>query len=151
MFAWHLLLCTFYTFQFYFLHIMHMCVCGFIYLFIDLHFFHISLCLCSSSFNFSFEHFFFPQVTGMLSIASPITLPFQKVCANFHVVDITISLTCGVYCNAYRSKSMIQKLGFFPGSIVTNDELVLLTIEGKWLETIVHMTKSKFLDITCPK
>jgi hypothetical protein len=28
---------------------------------------------------------------------------------------------------------------------------MLLTIEGKWLETIVHMMKSKFLDLLCPK
>jgi hypothetical protein len=28
---------------------------------------------------------------------------------------------------------------------------MLLTIEGKWLEAIVHMTKSKFLDLPCPK
>ncbi len=46
---------------------------------------------------------------------------------------------------------MIQKLSFFRGSIATNDEFVLLTIEGKWLEAIVHMTESKFLDIPCPK
>jgi hypothetical protein len=42
---------------------------------------------------------------------------------------------------------MIQKLGFLCGSITTNDELVLLTIEGKWLETIVHMIESKILDL----
>jgi hypothetical protein len=34
---------------------------------------------------------------------------------------------------------MVQKLGFLCGSIVTNDEHVLLTIESKWLEVIVHM------------
>jgi hypothetical protein len=28
---------------------------------------------------------------------------------------------------------------------------VLLTIEGKWLEAIVHMTKSEFLDLLHPK
>ncbi len=28
-----------------------------------------------------------------------------------------------------------------------NDEHVLLTIEGKWLEAIVHMTKFEFLDL----
>ncbi len=46
---------------------------------------------------------------------------------------------------------MIQKSGFLHGSIATNDELVLLTIEGKWLEAIMHMTASKFLDLLCPK
>ncbi len=46
---------------------------------------------------------------------------------------------------------MVQKLGFLHGSIATNDELVLLTIEGKWLETIVHMTESEFLDLPCPQ
>jgi hypothetical protein len=28
---------------------------------------------------------------------------------------------------------------------------VLLTIEGKWLETIVHMTSFEFLNLPCPK
>jgi hypothetical protein len=87
----------------------------------------------------------------MLSIASLVAPPFQKVCANCHVKEVTIFPTCGVYCNVYRSKSTIQKLGFFRGSIATNDEHVLLIVEGKWLEAIVHMTKFKFLDIPPPK
>jgi len=48
-------------------------------------------------------------------------------------------------------KSIVQKLGFLRGSIVTNDELVLLTIEGKWLEAIVAMRKFEFLDLFRPK
>jgi hypothetical protein len=28
---------------------------------------------------------------------------------------------------------------------------VLLTIEGKWLEVVVHMIESKFLDLSLPK
>jgi hypothetical protein len=72
--------------------------------------------------------------------ASPITHPFQKVSRNCHVANVTISPTGGVYCNTCHSKSTIQKLGFFHSSIATNDELVLFTIKGKWLETIVHMT-----------
>jgi hypothetical protein len=32
-----------------------------------------------------------------------------------------------------------------------NDELVLLTIESKWFEAIIHMTKFEFLDLPCPK
>jgi hypothetical protein len=77
---------------------------------------------------------------GMLSIPNLVMLPFQKVCRNCHVVDVAISPTGGVYCNAYHSKSMVQKLSFLRGSITTNDELVLLIIEGKWFEAIVHMT-----------
>jgi hypothetical protein len=46
---------------------------------------------------------------------------------------------------------MVQKLGFLCGSIVTNDEHVLLTIEGKWLEAIAHMKKIEFLDLLCTK
>jgi len=48
-------------------------------------------------------------------------------------------------------KSKIQKSGFFPDFVVTNDEPMLLSIENKWLETIVHMAKSEFLDLLCPK
>jgi hypothetical protein len=86
----------------------------------------------------------------MLSINSLDALPFQKVCGNCHVTDFTIFLIGGVY-NDYCSNSMVQKLSFLRGSIGTNDELMLLTIEGKWLEAIVHMTKSKFLDLPCSK
>jgi len=78
---------------------------------------------------------------------NPVTPPFQKVCGNCRVVDVTISITCGVYYTTCHSKSMVQKLSFLHGSTATNDEHVLLTIESKWLETIVHMTKSKFLDL----
>jgi hypothetical protein len=77
--------------------------------------------------------------------------PLQKVRGNCHVTNITISLTCGVYCKDNHSKSMVIKLGFLHGSIATNDEPVLLIIEGKWLEAILHMTKFKFLDLLCPK
>jgi len=66
------------------------------------------------------------------------------------VLDVIIFPMGGVHCNAC-SKSTIQKLGFFCGSIATNDELVLLTIENKWFKAIVHMKKSKFLDLSCPK
>jgi hypothetical protein len=48
-------------------------------------------------------------------------------------------------------KSTIQKSGFFPDSVATNDEPMLLNIEDKWLETIVHTAKSEFLDLLCPK
>ncbi len=44
-----------------------------------------------------------------------------------------------------------QQLGFLCGSIATNDEHVLLTIEGKWLEAIMHMTKFEFLYLNHPK
>jgi hypothetical protein len=65
---------------------------------------------------------------------------------NCHVTNVIISPAGGVHCNVYHSKSMVQKFGFFRGSIATNDELVLLTIEGKWLE-VMHMIESKFLDL----
>ncbi len=78
-------------------------------------------------------------------------LPFQKICGNYHVTNVTTSPTGGIYYNACRSKSTIQKLDFLHGSITTNDEHVLLIIEGKWLETIVYMTKSEFLDLLRPK
>jgi hypothetical protein len=90
-------------------------------------------------------------MTKVLSIANIVALPFQKVCANFHVVDVTIFPTSGVYYNICHSKSTIKKLGFFRGSITTNDEHVLLIVESKRLEAIVHTKKSIFLDIPRPK
>ncbi len=56
-----------------------------------------------------------------------------------------------VHCNTCHSKSMVQKLGFLRGSIITNDEPLLLTIEGKWLQAIVHIIESEFLDLPCTK
>ncbi len=44
-----------------------------------------------------------------------------------------------------------SKLGFLCGSIATNDEHVLLTIEGKWLEVIMHIAESQFLNLRCSK
>jgi hypothetical protein len=40
---------------------------------------------------------------------------------------------------SFCSKSKIQKLNFLHSLIATNDELVLLTIEDKWFETIVRI------------
>jgi hypothetical protein len=40
-------------------------------------------------------------------------------------------------------KSKIEKINFLCAFIATNNEHVLLTIEGKWMEAIVHMTNSK--------
>jgi hypothetical protein len=79
-------------------------------------------------------------VIGVLSITSYVAPPFQKVCGNCHVLDITISPIGGVYYNICNLKSTVQKLGFLHGSSATNDEPVLLIIKGKWLKTIVRMT-----------
>jgi hypothetical protein len=43
-----------------------------------------------------------------------------------------------------------SKIRLFCGSIATNDELVLLTIGGKYFEAIMHMTKYEFLDLPHP-
>jgi hypothetical protein len=86
-----------------------------------------------------------------LSIISPIVPPFQKKCGSCHVLDVIISPMGGVYCNDCCSKSVVQKLGFLPGSIITNDEPMLLTIENKWFEAIVHMIEFEFLDLLHPK
>jgi len=90
-------------------------------------------------------------VIGVLFIPSLVVLPFQKKFGNCHVVDATIFPASGVYYNTYQSKSMVQKLGFLCGFIAINDELVLLTIKGKRIEAIVHMTESEFLDLLHPK
>jgi hypothetical protein len=40
---------------------------------------------------------------------------------------------------------------FLWDSITTKDESILLTIEGKWLEVVVHMIEFEFLNLTHPK
>ncbi len=127
---------------------MCMCVHGFISFLIDLLFFHIfPMFMFIFIYLFIWTYYPFFQVTKVLSIISPFVLPFQKKCGNCHVADVTISPMGGVYYNACCSNSTIQKLNFLHASIITHDELVLLIIEGKWLETIVYMTKLKFLDL----
>jgi hypothetical protein len=90
-------------------------------------------------------------MTKVLSIVSLIALPFQKVCGNCHVIDVIISPIGGGHCNACCSKSMVQKLSFIYSSIAPNDEFVLLTINSKWFEIIVHLKKIEFLNLLRPK
>ncbi len=90
--------------------------------------------------------FFFFEVIGVLSIISVVAPPFQKKIENCHVAHVIISQMGGVHCNVCHSKSMVQNSSFLHDSITTNDEHVLLTIEGKWFKTIVHITKVEFLD-----
>jgi hypothetical protein len=56
-----------------------------------------------------------------------------------------------VHCKVCHSTSKVHKISFLQGSIVTNDGPILLTIKGKWFETIVHMTKFEFLNLVRPK
>jgi hypothetical protein len=90
-------------------------------------------------------------MTKVLSITSPVTPSFQKVCGNCHVPYVIIFPTSGVHYNVCCSKSIVQKLNYLHDSITTNDEPMLLTIEGKWLEVIAHMIEFEFLDLPCPK
>jgi hypothetical protein len=78
-------------------------------------------------------------------IAHPTAPPFQKFCGNYCLIDIIISLIGDVYSNACCSKSKAVKSEFMCATIITNEEPMLLTIKGKWLEAIVHMTKFVFL------
>jgi len=70
---------------------------------------------------------------------------FQNFCGNDYLINIIISPTRDVYCNACCSKSKVVKFKFLRATITTNKEPMLLTIKGKWLEAIVHMTKFRFL------
>ncbi len=131
---------------------MYIYMCAWFYLFLDWSTFcpHFIVFMFICLFTFSIDFFF--QVTGVLSIVSLVAFPFQKVCENCHVMDVIISPTCGVHCNlSFKINSSISFL-FFCGSIATNDEPMLLTIEGKWFETIMHiMTKFRFLYVFHPK
>jgi mRNA-degrading endonuclease HigB of HigAB toxin-antitoxin module len=52
-----------------------------------------------------------------------------------------------VHYNAYCSKPKVHKSNFLWGSITTNDNVILLTIEGNWLEIIAHMIEFEFLNL----
>jgi hypothetical protein len=42
-----------------------------------------------------------------------------------------------------------ESMPLLHGSIITNDERMLITIDGKWLEAFVHITKTIFLNLPC--
>jgi hypothetical protein len=54
-------------------------------------------------------------------------------------VDVIIPSIGNVHYNACCLQSKVQKSSFFSWFIATNDEHVLLTIEGEWFKVIVHM------------
>jgi hypothetical protein len=56
-----------------------------------------------------------------------------------------------VHYNVCCSKSKVHKLGFLWSFIATTNEPILFTIEGKWLEVIVHITKFEFLNLAHSK
>jgi len=92
------------------------------------------------------------HVIRVLFITNLATLPFQKMCGNRHVtLNVIICSTCDVHCNVCHSKSKVHKSSFLWGSIATNDGHILLTIKGKWLETVVHMIEIEFLNLAHPK
>jgi hypothetical protein len=56
-----------------------------------------------------------------------------------------------VHYDVCRSKSKVHKSSFLPGFTATNDGPILLTIEGKWLEVVMHIIKFEFLNLFHPK
>jgi hypothetical protein len=84
----------------FFLFTYYVYVCALFYFFLDWStFFHILFCSCSYvHLPFQFN-IFFVQVTKVLSIASLVAFPFQKVCGNCHVMDVIIFLNGCVHCN----------------------------------------------------
>jgi hypothetical protein len=55
-----------------------------------------------------------------------------------------LQLATFVIANGLKSK--IEKIIYLCAFIATNNEHVLLTIEGKWMEAIVYMTISKLFN-----
>ncbi len=67
--------------------------------------------------------------------------------------DIIVATTNGdAHCNVCVVKTTIKKVGFLRASIVpTIGEPIFSTIEGKWLEVVVGMSKVNFFVQPCPK
>jgi hypothetical protein len=82
-FSRHFLLCTSYAFDFFYLHIMYMCVHSIISFLIDLSFSTFSLCLCSSLLLFLFEH---------IIIIFQMTFLIIKVVDSFYVTFLYLPL-----------------------------------------------------------
>ncbi len=119
------------------------CLCiyvCFLIFFLDWSFFFPTFFLCVHLHYFLvliFNIFYFSS-DKVLPITSLTTPPFQKLCGNCHVVDVIIRSTTDVHCNVCNSKSNVH-ICFFHGSIAT--------IEGKWHDEILRMTKFEFLDL----
>jgi hypothetical protein len=62
-----------------------------------------------------------------------------------------ISLIGEMHCNACNLKSNVYKSNFFCGTIATNDKPLLMIIEGKSLEAIVHMIEFALFNLLCFK
>jgi hypothetical protein len=69
---------------------MCMCVHDFLSFLINAPFSHLPFVHIHIHLPFCFNIFFF-QVTEVLCMASLVAPPFQKVCENFHIVDVIIS------------------------------------------------------------
>jgi hypothetical protein len=53
--------------------------------------------------------------------------------------------------NVCHGKTTTKKVGYLRASIATTKDPIILTIEGKWLEGVVHMLETNFLILQCPK
>jgi hypothetical protein len=59
------------------------------------------------------------------------TLPFLKLCAKCHALDIVVSTTNDdVNCNVCHGKNTIEKVKYLCASIATTEDPIILTIEG---------------------
>ncbi len=83
----------------------------------------------------------------MLSIISLTMFQFYKACGNYCVTDIIIFFTNNAHCNVCCSKFKVKKSSMFHGFIATKNELMLITIDDKLLEAIIHMFKATFLNL----
>ncbi len=67
--------------------------------------------------------------------------------------DVIVAITNGdAHCNVCAVKTTIKKVDFLWASIVpTIGDSIFSTIEGKWLEVVVGMSKVDFFVQPCPK
>jgi hypothetical protein len=85
-------------------------------------------------------------------VLNPTTPPLQKLCAKCQALNIVVSTTNDdVNYNVCHGKTTIKKARYLHTSIVTTRDPIILTIKGKWLKLVVHMLKTNFLILPCPK
>jgi len=83
---------------------------------------------------------------------NPTTLPLRKQYVKCHTLDIVVSTTNDdVNCNVCHGKTTTKKARYLCASIATTRDPIILTIESKWLEGVVHMLETNFLILPCPK
>jgi hypothetical protein len=71
-----------------------------------------------------------------MSIASPAVAPYKLVCNKCKLSNLIV-VDKGYYCNKCYSPQPVTKQAYLEGKITTETQIVPMSLEGQWLQTLV--------------